>query len=165
MSQENCNSCFMPYNSNDRIPLMLYCCHTYCKACIETYMFQGMQITCLSCSKVMQGVSVSSLPMNPYLKPRESISPIPSHLREDVFYSDSDEEKTSEGGADMKKNWMEKLSEKKKIIIRSLTVVAVVSILSTAVNADSSNNTHNTVKHYNMLRFGQAKSPCVCLVF
>jgi len=72
-------------------------------------MFQDMQITCLSCSKVMQGVSVSSLPMNPYLKPRESISPIPSHLREDVFYSDSDEEKTCEGGSSLerKKNWSE----------------------------------------------------------
>jgi len=72
-------------------------------------MFQDMQITCLSCSKVMQGVSVSSLPMNPYLKPRESISPIPSHLRDGVFYSDSDEETNCEGGSslDKKKIWSE----------------------------------------------------------
>jgi len=59
---------------------------------------------------------VSSLPMNPYLKPRESISPIPSHLREDVFYSDSDEEKTSEGGADMKKNWMENEKRNHRVV-------------------------------------------------
>jgi len=78
-------------------------------------MFQDMQITCLSCSKVMKGVSVSSLPMNPYMKPRDSIlTQFPSHTR-DVFYSDSDEEETCEGGGvtslDMKKNWLE--SEKR----------------------------------------------------
>ena len=63
-------------------------------------MFQEKQITCLSCSKVMEGVTVSSLPMNPYMKPRELASPIPPHLREDLFYSDSDEEKTCEEGGE-----------------------------------------------------------------
>jgi len=61
---------------------------------------------------------VSSLPMNPYLKPRESISPIPSHMREDVFYSDSDEEKTCEEGAslDMKKKWEENEKRNHRIV-------------------------------------------------
>jgi len=97
-------------------------------------MFQDQQITCLSCSNVMHGVSVSSLPMNPYLKPQKLISPpIPSHLREDLFYSDSDDEKTKDEASESSKmNLMEshirnqrvvnKLIDDNDVIIQELKV-------------------------------------------
>jgi hypothetical protein len=101
----------MPYNATDHAPLILSCYHTYCRTCVDSYMFQSQQITCLSCSKVTQAVSVSSLPQNPYLQPRDSISPLPPYLRnpsggaEDVYYSDSDEEKPSNGvSEELKRN-------------------------------------------------------------
>eukprot|EP00092_Neocalanus_flemingeri_P020089 GFUD01021750.1.p1 GENE.GFUD01021750.1~~GFUD01021750.1.p1 ORF type:complete len:594 (-),score=132.57 GFUD01021750.1:493-2229(-) len=107
-----CNSCFMLYNSTDHAPLILSCYHTYCRTCVDTFMFLNQQITCLSCSKVTQATSVSSLPQNPYLQPRDSISPLPPYLRkpsgstvEDVYYSDSDEEKSNSGvSEELKRN-------------------------------------------------------------
>ena len=30
---------------------ILSCYHTYCKACLESFMFEAGVITCLSCSK------------------------------------------------------------------------------------------------------------------
>ena len=86
-------------------------------------MFQDQQITCLSCSKVMKGVTVSSLPMNPYMRPRELVSPIPPHLREDLFYSDSDEEITCKGGEEktiMETNLLENEARNRRVIKKVL---------------------------------------------
>jgi len=85
-------------------------------------MYQDQQITCLSCSNVMHGVSVSSLPMNPYLKPQKLISPpIPSHLREDLFYSDSDDEKTrDEASESLKLNLMESHIRNQRVVDKIL---------------------------------------------
>ena len=84
---DSCNSCLLPYNNKERTPKVwcqetkkekvyklyyiqiLKCYHTYCKACLEQFMFQAGVITCLSCGKTTSAESVASLPENPYLRP------------------------------------------------------------------------------------------------
>lgn len=86
---DTCSSCLLSYNSKDRLPKILSCYHTYCRACLHQFMFQGQVITCLSCSKTTNADSVESLPENPYLRP--------SNTGEDneVYYSDSDDDDDS----------------------------------------------------------------------
>ena len=68
---DSCNSCLLPYNNKERTPKVcwqckeqrelvynnyqsqiLKCYHTYCKACLEQFMFKDNMITCLSCGVV-----------------------------------------------------------------------------------------------------------------
>jgi len=143
VAQDACNSCFMVYNSTGHAPLILSCYHTYCRSCVDTFMFQNQQITCLSCSQVTQAVSVSSLPQNPYLQPRDSISPLPPYLQpsggpvEDVFYSDSDEEKPSSVNS-VSEELKRKLiidSQRKNIILVSKILDNNVQNIQTSKNA------------------------------
>jgi len=73
---DTCNSCLVGYNNKDRIPKILSCYHTYCRSCLEQFMFQDSVITCLSCGKTTPAESVSSLPENPYLRPKQRSPPV-----------------------------------------------------------------------------------------
>jgi len=86
-----CNSCLKGYNNKERIPKILSCYHTYCKSCLESFMFEAGVITCLSCSKTTPAESVASLPENPYLRPEE-VKRSGGGAPEEVYYSDSDDD-------------------------------------------------------------------------
>lgn len=90
-----CNSCLLGYNNKDRIPKILSCYHTYCKSCLEQFMFQDNVITCLSCGKTTPAESVASLPENPYLRPESDTNSrgrTISGTGEEVYYSDSEDD-------------------------------------------------------------------------
>lgn len=92
---DTCNSCLVGYNNKDRIPKILSCYHTYCRSCLEQFMFQDSVITCLSCGKTTPAESVSSLPENPYLRPENDSTTrgrTISGTGEEVYYSDSDDD-------------------------------------------------------------------------
>lgn len=93
----SCASCLLAYTGRDRVPKILSCYHTYCRTCVEQYMFQNGNITCLSCGKTTATASVESLPENPYIKPPEEDKRRRSghsqgHGQEEFFYSDSEGE-------------------------------------------------------------------------
>ena len=95
---EFCNSCLQPYNNTDRSPKILSCYHTYCKSCLEQFMFKDGVITCLSCGKTTPAETVSSLPENPYLRPENETNNrgrTISSNGEEVYYSDSDDDSVS----------------------------------------------------------------------
>lgn len=93
-SVDSCNSCLLGYNNKERIPKILKCYHTYCKSCLELYMFQDGVITCLACGMTTPAKSVSSLPDNPYLIPDTEThrGRTLSANGEEVYYSDSDDD-------------------------------------------------------------------------
>jgi len=91
---------------------------------------------------------VSSLPQNPYYQPRDAISPIPAYLQsggagtaEDVYYSDSDEEKPINGGVseELKRNLIIK-SQKNNINLISKVLDANMQTIQTSKVARKSKN-------------------------
>jgi len=83
-----CPSCLEGYNGSERVPKILSCYHTYCRLCIEQFMFADGVVSCLSCSEITNAASVALIPENPYFRSTNGAEI--SAGDEDVYYSDSD---------------------------------------------------------------------------
>ena len=94
-ASNSCNSCFLKYDNKTRQAKILQCYHTYCKQCIEQYMFSNGVVTCLSCGNETVIKSVELIPNNPYMGQGSGKSHHgkgeDSGNGEELYYSDSDE--------------------------------------------------------------------------
>ena len=97
-ASNNCHSCFVKYDNKSRQAKILQCYHTYCKQCLEQYMYNKGVVTCLSCSEETVAKSVDLIPNNPYMGQQggkgQPAKGEDSGNGEELYYSDSDEERS-----------------------------------------------------------------------
>jgi len=98
-ASNSCHSCFAKYDTKSRQAKILQCYHTYCRQCLEQYMYSNGVVTCLSCGRETAIKSVDLIPNNPYLGDSDGASRSKaaedSGHGEELYYSDSDEDDLS----------------------------------------------------------------------